>query len=84
MEANRQLALPPRNGHEGAGPWPKERLLGSSRQRVPVRHADASLGQEADHCTVWGNVDTLMKHYVRMDEQQVTDDVFEQMYGVKK
>jgi integrase len=27
------------------------------------------------------NVDTLLKHYVLMDEQQVTDDVFEQMNG---
>jgi len=30
------------------------------------------------------NVDTLLKHYVLMDEQQVTDDVFEQMTGKKK
>lgn len=27
------------------------------------------------------NVDTLMQHYVLMDEQQVTDDVFGQMHG---
>jgi integrase len=27
------------------------------------------------------NVDTLMRHYVSMDEQQVTDDVFAQMNG---
>lgn len=27
------------------------------------------------------NVDTLMKHYICMDEQQVTDDVFAQMNG---
>ena len=25
------------------------------------------------------NVDTLVKHYVAMDEQQVTDDVFAKM-----
>jgi integrase len=30
------------------------------------------------------NVDTLMRHYVSMDEQQVTDDVFELMTGKKK
>jgi integrase len=29
------------------------------------------------------NVDTLMQHYVLMDEQQVTDDVFGQMHGKK-
>jgi integrase len=27
------------------------------------------------------NVDTLMRHYVAMDEQQVTDDVFARMHG---
>ena len=30
------------------------------------------------------NVDTLMKHYVALDEQQVTDDVFAQMAKKKK
>jgi integrase len=30
------------------------------------------------------NVDTLMRHYVAMDEQQVTDDVFELMNEKKK
>jgi len=30
------------------------------------------------------NVDTLMQHYVLMDEQQVTDDVFGQMHGQTK
>ena len=30
------------------------------------------------------NVDTLMKHYVGLDEQQVTDDVFAQMTGKQK
>jgi integrase len=30
------------------------------------------------------NVDTLMRHYVAMDEQQVTDDVFELMTGTQK
>lgn len=25
------------------------------------------------------NVDTMMKHYVQMDEQEVTDDVFAQL-----
>jgi integrase len=30
------------------------------------------------------NVDTLMKHYVRMDEQEVTDEVFSKMHGGKK
>jgi integrase len=29
------------------------------------------------------NVDTLMKHYVLMDEQRVTDDVFARMHGKK-
>jgi hypothetical protein len=29
------------------------------------------------------NVETLMKHYVGLDEQQVTDDVFAQMKGGK-
>jgi hypothetical protein len=27
------------------------------------------------------NIDTMMKHYVQMDEQQVTDEVFEQLNG---
>lgn len=30
------------------------------------------------------NVDTLMRHYVAMDEQQVTDEVFEMMKEPKK
>jgi integrase len=30
------------------------------------------------------NVDTLMRHYVALDEQQVTDDVFARMHGGKK
>lgn len=30
------------------------------------------------------NVDTLMQHYVLMDEQQVTDDVFDQMHESKR
>jgi hypothetical protein len=30
------------------------------------------------------NVDTLMRHYVLLDEQQVTDDVFAQMSGAKE
>ncbi len=42
---------------------------------VDVRRASIAYG-----C----NVDTLMRHYVSMDEQQVTDDVFEQMTGKKK
>jgi integrase len=29
------------------------------------------------------NVDTLMKHYVALDEQEVTDDVFARMHGTK-
>jgi integrase len=30
------------------------------------------------------NLDTLMRHYVALDEQQVTDDVFARMHGGKK
>jgi len=30
------------------------------------------------------NVDTLMKHYVLLDEQEVTDEVFGQMNGRKE
>ena len=30
------------------------------------------------------NIETLMKHYVAMDEQQVTDDVFKKMAEKKK
>ena len=30
------------------------------------------------------NVDTLMRHYVALDEQQVTDNVFARMHGGKK
>jgi integrase len=41
---------------------------------VDVRHASIAYG-----C----NVDTLMKHYVAMDEQQVTDAVFAKMHGIK-
>lgn len=41
---------------------------------IDVRHASIAYG-----C----NVDTLMKHYISMDEQQVTDDVFAQMNGEK-
>jgi len=37
---------------------------------IDVRHASIAYG-----C----NVDTLMKHYVALDEQQVTDDVFAKM-----
>jgi hypothetical protein len=39
-----------------------------------VRHASIAHG-----C----NVDTLMKHYVATDEQQVTDAVFAKMHGIK-
>jgi integrase len=41
---------------------------------IDVRHASIAYG-----C----NVDTLMKHYVRLDEQQVTDDVFARMHPSK-
>lgn len=41
---------------------------------VDARHASIAYG-----C----NVDTLMKHYVKMDEQQVTDDVFARMHDLK-
>ncbi len=41
---------------------------------VDARHASIAYG-----C----NVDTLMKHYVALDEQEVTDDVFAKMHGVK-
>lgn len=41
---------------------------------IDVRHASIAYG-----C----NVDTLVKHYVAMDEQQVTDDVFAKMSGKK-
>ena len=37
---------------------------------IGVRHASIAYG-----C----NVDTLMKHYIALDEQQVTDDVFAKM-----
>ena len=37
---------------------------------IDVRHASIAYG-----C----NVDTLMKHYIALDEQQVTDDVFAKM-----
>ena len=37
---------------------------------IDVRHASIAYG-----C----NVDTIMKHYVSLDEQQVTDDVFAKM-----
>jgi integrase len=39
---------------------------------VDVRHASIAYG-----C----NVDTLMRHYVALDEQKVTDNVFERMHG---
>lgn len=42
---------------------------------IDVRHASIAYG-----C----NVDTLMKHYVALDEQQVTDDVFAKMAKKKK
>ena len=41
---------------------------------IDARHASIAYG-----C----NVDTLMKHYVALDEQEVTDDVFEKMHGLK-
>lgn len=41
---------------------------------IDVRHASIAYG-----C----NVDTLLKHYVALNEQQVTDDVFEKMHGVQ-
>jgi integrase len=37
---------------------------------IDVRHASIAYG-----C----NVDTMLRHYVKLDEQQVTDDVFEKM-----
>jgi integrase len=45
------------------------------RAGIDVRHASIAYG-----C----NVDTLVKHYVHMDEQQITDDVFAKMYGKKE
>jgi hypothetical protein len=39
---------------------------------IDVRHASIAYG-----C----NVDTLMRHYVKLDEQEVTDDVFARMHG---
>ena len=39
---------------------------------IDARHASIAYG-----C----NVDTLKKHYVSLDEQQVTDDVFARMHG---
>jgi integrase len=39
---------------------------------IDVRHASIAYG-----C----NVDTLLKHYVALDEQQITDDVFARMHG---
>src|SRR5262245_41671434 len=42
---------------------------------IDVRHASIAYG-----C----NVDTLMRHYVALDEQQVTDDVFARMNGKKR
>jgi hypothetical protein len=44
------------------------------RSGVDVRHASIAYR---------GNVDTLMNHYVAMDEQQVTDAVFAKWHGVK-
>ena len=41
---------------------------------IDARHASIAYG-----C----NVDTLMKHYVALDEQEVTDDVFARMHGLK-
>lgn len=41
---------------------------------IDPRHASIAYG-----C----GVDTLMRHYVHLDEQAVTDDVFEKMHGVK-
>ena len=43
-------------------------------KRIDARHASIAYG-----C----NVDTMLKHYVVMDQQQVTDDVFEQMHEMK-
>ena len=40
---------------------------------VDVRHASIAYG-----C----NVDTLMRHYIKLDEQEVTDDVFAKMHGL--
>jgi hypothetical protein len=39
---------------------------------IDMRQASAAYG-----C----NVDTLMKHYVALDEQAVTDEVFERMHS---
>ena len=41
---------------------------------IDVRHASIAYA-----C----NVETLMKHYIAMDEQQVTDEVFAKMAGKK-
>jgi hypothetical protein len=42
---------------------------------IDVRHASIAYG-----C----NVDTVMRHYVALDEQQVTDAVFARMHGKKE
>jgi hypothetical protein len=41
---------------------------------IDVRHASIAYG-----C----NVETMLKHYVQLDEQQVTDDVFARMQKAK-
>ncbi|HYH66473.1 MAG TPA: hypothetical protein VD866_17400 [Urbifossiella sp.] len=40
---------------------------------IDARHASIAYG-----C----NVDTLMRHYIKLDEQQVTDDVFGKMHDL--
>ena len=52
----------------------KSGRVGSHGRSGPGRKWCASIAY-------WCNVDALMRHYVAMDEQQVTDDVFEQMNG---
>ena len=53
------------------------------RKRAFTRAWQAGVDPRRASITYGCNVDTLMQHYVAMDEQQVTDDVFAQLHGVK-
>ena len=54
------------------------------RKRAFTRAWNAGIDVRKASIAYGCNVDTLMKHYVLLDEQQVTDEVFEQMNGGEK
>ncbi len=49
------------------------------RKQAFTKAWDAGIDPRRAAIAIGCNVDTMMRHYVGLDEQQVTDDVFGQM-----